>query len=102
MSNPLKRARVDEESPGGSLESLDAERHPNLWFDDGSIVLKVQKIMFKVHRTLLASHSTIFADMFSIPQPPVGQDMIEGCAVVSVPDDAKHFEFVLKALYDPP
>lgn len=96
MNDPLKRARVDSDSE----DSSDYQRHPDLWFDDGSVVLKVQKTMFKVHRTLLSSHSIVFADMFSVPQP-AARDQIEGCPVVDVPDAANDFTYLLTAIYDP-
>lgn len=74
--------------------------HPDLWFNDGSIVLKVQTTLFKVHRSTLASHSTVFADMLGIPQP-AQLEMMEGCPVVGLPDDAEDMARLLKAIYDP-
>lgn len=93
MNNPLKRASVDSDPE-------EYQRHPDLWFDDGSIVLKVQTTLFKVHRTLLSSHSTVFADIFSVPQPAT-QDQVEGCTIVEAPDSANDFTCLLKAIYDP-
>lgn len=100
-TNPLKRARVDSSSEAALAENPWATRHPDFWFSDGSIILKVQNTMFRVHKTTLASHSTVFADMFGVPQP-TDQDAIEGCAVIEVPQDrAADFEQLLKAIYDP-
>lgn len=98
MSNPLKRARVESESSENGCDIV--ERHPDLWFDDGSIIFKAENMMFKVHRSLLSSYSTFFADMFSVPQP-AGQDTIEGCVVVEVPDNVADFTYLLRAIYDP-
>jgi hypothetical protein len=106
MSNPLKRTRteIDDESTGPSgnpnASTVTSTRHPDLWFDDGSIVLKVETTLFRVHRTTLCKHSTVFADMFSIPQP-LDQVTMEGCPVVHLPDSATDFACLLKALYDP-
>jgi hypothetical protein len=36
-------------------------RHPIFWFDDGSIIVRVQDHLFKVHRSLLSRHSSLFA-----------------------------------------
>ncbi|KAG6865149.1 hypothetical protein C0991_004831 [Blastosporella zonata] len=36
-------------------------RHPVFWFNDGSIVFRVENQTFKVHRTLLSRHSRFFA-----------------------------------------
>jgi hypothetical protein len=99
MSNPLKRARVDTD---GEVTGPNANptRHPDLWFDDGSVVLKAENTLFRVHRTTLSTHSTVFSDMFGIPHPP-GQDEIEGCPVVKLPDLANDVGYLLKALYNP-
>lgn len=77
-----------------------ATRHPDLWFDDGSVVLEVETTLFRVHRSALSSHSTVFADMFSIPQPP-DQETIEGCPVVKLPDSASGVACLLEAIYNP-
>jgi BTB/POZ domain len=106
MSNPLKRARIESDgeatSPSGNSDASTSNmtRHPELWFDDGSVVLHVEKTLFRVHRSTLATHSTVFSDMFRIPQPP-DQDAIEGCTVIKLPDSLDDVESLLKALYDP-
>lgn len=38
-------------------------KHPNFWFDDGSIVLHVENRVFKVHRALLSRHSRFFSEV---------------------------------------
>lgn len=105
MSNPLKRARVDSNDAQTSNDGCDAtavtaQRHPSLWLKDGSIVLKTQATLFKVHQTTLALHSTVFADMFGIPQPD-DQDMIEGCPVVDMADNENDLTRLLRAIYEP-
>jgi hypothetical protein len=101
MSSRLKRARTDNDGEGGIWDASTANvtRHPDFWFDDGSIVLQAETSLFRVHRTILSAHSTVFADMFGIPQLP-GQDAIEGC-IVRLPDSVCDFTWLLKALYDP-
>ena len=101
MANPLKRARHEPvDGLDKSIKFSECTRHGEFWFDDGSVVLSVEKTLFRVHRTTLCTHSEIFADMFSLPQPP-GQDMIEECPVVRLSDRACDFEHLLKALYNP-
>ena len=84
---------------GSSLHQLE-RHHPSLWFEDGSIVIRAQETLFKVHRSLLALHSPIFTSMFSIPQP-CEQELIEGCSVVDLPDNADDVTCILKAIYEP-
>ena len=101
MSNPLKCARTEIGSEfTGPSSNLDPSTANSTWFDDGSIVLNVETTLFRVHRTTLSKHSTVFEDMFSIPQPP-DQATIEGCPIVKKPDSARDFAYLLKALYDP-
>lgn len=75
---------------------------PDLWFDDGSVVLHVEDTQFRVHRTMLSKHSVIFRDMFAVPQPPASdeEEMVEGCPVVLLPDSAQDWTIVLKVLYN--
>ena len=77
---------------------------PDLWFDDGSVVLHVESTLFKVHRSILSSNSEVFCGMFSVPQPPtnmnISDGVIDGCPVVHLPDHAMDWTHVLKALYD--
>lgn len=81
-----------------TLRSL--TRHQEFWFYDGSIILSVQETLFRVHQTILSTHSDVFADLFTVPQPD-GEYMIEGCHVVILHDDAKDFEDLLRAVYLP-
>lgn len=74
-------------------------RHLDLWFDDGSVILVAQTTGFRVHRGLLARHSEIFHDMFSMPQPPE-VETFEGCQVVCLSDDAADVATILGILYD--
>ena len=76
---------------------------PDLWFDDGSIVLHVESTLFKVHRSILSSNSEVFCDMFGVLQPSTtntSDGAIDGCPVVPLPDQAVDWTHVLKALYD--
>jgi hypothetical protein len=76
-----------------------AERSPDLWFSDGTIVLRAKDVLFRVYGGMLASKSSVFADMFQIAGA-AGSDGIEGCPVVDLhdaPDELLHF---LKALHD--
>lgn len=76
-------------------------RHQEFWLYDGSIVLAVENTLFRVHKTILANHSEVFADLFTIPQP-VGEEMMDGCHVVRLYDDSEEdFVNLLRAMYHP-
>ncbi|KAH9931902.1 uncharacterized protein B0H18DRAFT_1083414 [Fomitopsis serialis] len=90
-------------------------RNHDLWFSDGSIVLRAENVLFRVHISQLSRHSTVFADMLSFPQPTGsssadmalvddGQqgEKIDGCPVLFLHDKAEDVMNLLHALYDGP
>lgn len=92
-------------------------RHSDLWFSDGSIVLRAENTLFRVHKSLLARHSGFFHDLFTLPKlvakdssPPHGTKTpsielsgdIEGCQVLTLYDSAEDVANLLTALVDGP
>ncbi|KAG8947998.1 hypothetical protein FRC03_000863 [Tulasnella sp. 419] len=101
--------------------------HPQLSFDDGNIVLRVKAaspfglngsmdesevqgsdnkeathLHFRIHRSVLADHSEVFATMFNIPQPEQQSTdglLIDGCDFIDMHDDCADLEKLLKVLY---
>ena len=100
-----------DRSTSRSQSSAEPTRHTEFWLHDGSIVLCVQETLFRVHQTILANHSEVFADLFRLPQPLEGEEAemeggdgmhkIEGCHVVHLQDDVDDFVDLLKAIYYP-
>ncbi|KAF7297722.1 BTB domain-containing protein [Mycena kentingensis (nom. inval.)] len=90
---PSKRPR-DEDS---ELETL-VKRSADYWFQDGSIVLQVESTQFRVAKTVLAMHSTIFSDMLSFP--PANDPLVEGCPLVLISGDkSTDWKHLLDAMY---
>lgn len=89
-----KRKRGNEEealSPAAVLSDI--------WFEDGNIVLQAEATQFKVHRSMLGRNSSVFKDMFAIPQPSTSQaELVEGCVVVQLSDSAVDVTHVLRAV----
>jgi hypothetical protein len=90
-------------------------RHADLWFLDGSVVLKAENTLFRVHISQLSRHSAFFRDLFSLPQPPncrppmtnsskcvLDGTHLDGCSVVYLHDTAEDVGNLLTALYDGP
>ncbi|KAJ7604130.1 hypothetical protein FB45DRAFT_1013709 [Roridomyces roridus] len=76
-------------------------RRPELWFDDGSIVIQAENTQFRVHRSILAARSPVFKDMLSFPQPPdAGSESAEGCPLVRLHDSSAEVAVFLKAIFD--
>lgn len=74
----------------------------DFWFEDGNIVLIARDIEFRVYKGILAKHSPVFQDMFSLPPPPAPEtsrdtaEPIETCPVVHLSDSPEDFRHVLR------
>ena len=91
VQRPAKRLRTDTsnaESP-----------HGDPWLDDGNIILQAESTQFRVLRSILSASSSVFRDMFTVPQP-ANENLVDGCPVVHVSDTAQDLHHVLKALFD--
>lgn len=115
-----------ETIPDAASNPVELERHPDLWFEDGSIVLRAENTLFLVHMSQLSRHSVCFRDMFSMPQLKQGPLATAGaassskivahsgeleklvlddgqeCSVVYLHDAAEDLGNLLTALYDGP
>jgi hypothetical protein len=67
---PAKRQRREETPAIPIVRS-------KIWYDDGSVVLQAESTQCRVHWSVLVQHSTVFADMRQIPQPP-DEPTVEG------------------------
>ncbi|RDX49031.1 hypothetical protein OH76DRAFT_1351508 [Lentinus brumalis] len=97
ISTSTKKPR-GEDGLGGQETGL--RRDEELWYDDGTIVVVAGNVEFWVYKGVLAAHSPVFADMFSLPQPQptfVSQES-QRCPVVSVIDSPEDLRLVLKAI----
>ena len=91
---------MDGTSPSTDHTSKDnIRRHKDLWFEDGNIVLLAQGTGFKVHRSVLARHSTVFKDLFLLGSPSA-DETLDGVAVVSLHDDPHELADLLDVLYN--
>ncbi|TRM62052.1 hypothetical protein BD626DRAFT_499639, partial [Schizophyllum amplum] len=88
-SSPRKRQRT--EASLDSVASLaDATHHERHWYDDGSIVLHVEDVVFRVH----------YSSMLSLPRP-VEAEELDGCPVVHLQSDhSRDWTELLDAVYD--
>jgi len=53
------------------------EKHPDLWFEDGSVICRAENTLFCVHMSQLARHSLVFNDMFMLPQGPGSEESMQ-------------------------
>ncbi|KAJ7634502.1 hypothetical protein FB45DRAFT_909052 [Roridomyces roridus] len=93
---PAKRQR--QSSP--TEDTTPSRSH--IWKPFGDIVLQAEATQFRVNRDVLATQSPVFADMFSVPQPP-GEPLVDGCPLVLLSGDTtKGWELLLGFLYGNP
>jgi hypothetical protein len=112
MSSPTdsflsaKRPRIHKNKQGDEVETYECD---DLWFDDGSIIIRTilsDKNAYsacKVHKSILASHSNFFHDLFDGPQTvfEFASDRYDGVPVIDLPDPPSEVNHFLKALYFP-
>ena len=80
---------VDGGDKGETGESVPNER------DDADKITRM--VLFKVHRSVLASNSKIFTDMFSISDH--GSESFDGIPLVHMPDPAEDIEVLIDTIY---
>ena len=112
MSSPTdsflssKRPRVHRTKSGDEVETHESL---DLWFDDGNIIIRTvlsdnrTYIAYKVHKSILVTHSNVFRDLFDGPQVAfdVASDRYDGLPVIQLPDPPSEVNSFLKALYSP-
>lgn len=82
------------------------DRDSSFWFSDGNIVLAAaserdSQTLFRVHKSILAKHSPVFADMFDVP-PVDEQEHYDGIPLVTMAGDkAEDWQRLLTILYTP-
>lgn len=93
-----KRARTDASETRSVANDPSRQHDEEFWYDDGTIILIAGNVEFRVYKGILAEHSPVFSDMFSLPQPPQGA-VTPGdppCPVVHVSDSPEDLRHVLR------
>ena len=81
------------------------KRDSEVWFEDGNVVVVAQNTAFRFHKSVVSLHSSVFRDLFSIPQPSLMDEEVDeilisdGCPVVHVSDTSYDFRELLRAIY---
>lgn len=103
-SSPCKRPRlgddVAEDFSGSPARIEPLTKDGEYWFQDGSVVLAVERHGFRVHQGVLSINSAFFAELFSIPQPK-NQETVDGCPVVHMQDSLDEIRHLLRIVYKP-
>ncbi|KAJ7918396.1 hypothetical protein B0H13DRAFT_2436368 [Mycena leptocephala] len=98
---PITKQRI-EQDPTSLLNATEdtASVRSELWMPYGDIILQVESTQFRVNRDVLAKQSSVFRDLFSVPQP-LNEATIDGCPIVELSDSAEDWVLILETLYNP-
>ncbi|KAF5331467.1 hypothetical protein D9758_015483 [Tetrapyrgos nigripes] len=112
--NPTMYSHIAASSSLFDTDGKELHRHPDLWFDDGSVICRAENTLFFVHMSQLSRHSVCFKDMFSIgtqSNSDAGNISIRSkngtteypeCPVITLHDSAEDVGNLFTALYDGP
>ncbi|KAJ7684268.1 hypothetical protein DFH06DRAFT_968647 [Mycena polygramma] len=81
-------------------QTSEARKVPELWFEDGNLVIQAGNSLYRVYRGFLATHSVVFADMLGLPQP-ADSELVDGCPFVRIPDLEAEVTPFFKAMFVP-
>ncbi|KAJ7715186.1 hypothetical protein B0H16DRAFT_1701820 [Mycena metata] len=77
------------------------QKAEELWFSPDVVILRADTRIFRVFAAILKAQSSVFADMFTFPQPPSAEmESIDGFPVVELHDKPEDVEVFLKAIFD--
>ncbi|KAK7046527.1 hypothetical protein R3P38DRAFT_2607420 [Favolaschia claudopus] len=83
------------------MNPLAYKRVEDLWFYDGSLILRAGEKIFRVYKAQLAARSTVFETMLELGTPDSQTDeMIDGVPVAVLHDEADDVEVFLRAIFD--
>ncbi|CCM04494.1 uncharacterized protein FIBRA_06674 [Fibroporia radiculosa] len=94
-TSPRKRQRVIDEEE----KVLAFINHPTLYFDDGNIILSCGSTLFRVHRSILSKHSSVFRTMLD-PEVDVKREYMRGFVHVALDDTKDDIEALLNVIYN--
>ena len=88
----VKRPRVQGLRSSNSAAALgDRKKHPEFWDLDGTVVLQVEDVLFRVMRSTLGKASPWFQRLFSGDFEHL--EIMAGCPVYLIEEDLGHLDF---------
>ncbi|KAI0260009.1 hypothetical protein BC834DRAFT_832496 [Gloeopeniophorella convolvens] len=91
------RKRPRSEYDAEATRAADLSNHPTLYFDDGNVILRTGKTLFRVHRSVLAHHSDALR---ALVRPEQGSPQLRNCMLVVLEDEREDIEVMLQTIYD--
>jgi hypothetical protein len=76
-------------------------RNTEVWFEDGTVVLRAENTLFRVYRGILAKNSSFFRDMFSLAELKEDeQEFYDGCLLLRLYDSPSDLPYFLRAIHE--
>ena len=89
---PAKRPRVNRLHSSNSVVVLnDRRKHPEFWDLDGTVILQVDDVLFRVMRSALSKASPWFQRLFSEEHGHL--EIMVGCPLYTIEEDFSHLDF---------
>ena len=87
-----KRPRVNgSHSSDSAIVLHDRKKHPEFWDLDGTVILQVDDVLFRVMRSTLSKASPWFQRLFDEERDHL--EIMAGCPVYTVEEDFSHLDF---------
>ncbi|KAI0034784.1 hypothetical protein K488DRAFT_44718 [Vararia minispora EC-137] len=87
----------DRKRPRPELDEELLIDHPTLYHEDGNAIIKCGRVLFCVHKSILARQSPVFRGMLSAEG---GHPTLRGLVLLELDDDKDDIEAFLNAIYD--
>ena len=99
ICSPLSNEMSCPIASGSCSGTAALRQSPDLWLEDGNIVVQAEQTLFKVLKSILRRESPVFADMLSLPRAPGDSDSYDGCPIVTMYDSAEEVYVFLAAIF---
>ncbi|KDQ13248.1 hypothetical protein BOTBODRAFT_175846 [Botryobasidium botryosum FD-172 SS1] len=97
-SSGLHESPEDASKDATILRRKLRSKHPKFWYGDGSVVIRVEHTIFRLHLSTLKSKSEFFSNLFA-RKDGTGTEEVEGCPLFDLDGRACNFTALLDALY---
>jgi len=97
--SPTSWFETDEPSFDEVGDSREPSRHHPFYFEDGTVVLRMQNTLFKIHQHFLTRHSPVFKDLFTLNNPSSDEGMDDDHPIFLPGDDPVDFCRLLHVFY---
>jgi len=97
---PKAKGDKVQSEPVLSSKLRKATRHEDHWYLDDSIIIHIEGVLFRLHRSALARKSSYFADVYEKYGHTEGLEKMCECPVVEADGSARDFAILLIAMDD--